>query len=344
MEASVPNSPEPVRTQPPKSPPELEKTTATNHDAAAELKPVYEALRVLSEVVVSKLREPIPHKTRWEKFRSGFVQLAKDVGPLVTGLGSITVSIVVGLLTVTVTASVAFFNYQFNSKQAASTQMSLKTAALADFTEEDDGKRTLAAIKLAAYGTEALPAIKLALGVTHEGIRAGGVQAAEVMYQSRPDLRQTLLTEMLNSFQESNPTLRQGVLEFYISAAPQLQLNEKQILLDQLKPRLRACASEGDAFMRQAAVFLSKGPFTDATELLLQIARDCPHGSTNGEYEAARNQAVIMLPIVMKQQPTSKTLRNHVTETLINLKIDGSSEFNGNIDTVIREIQNLPDS
>lgn len=319
----------------------------TAGEQVPELSSIVQVLGVLSEAIIAELREPPAPATSWQRIRKGFVQFAKDVGPFVTGLGSIAVSIVVGLLTVTVTAGVAFFNYQVNSKQAQATQMNLKTAALNDFIEEDDGKRTLAAIKLAAYGKDALPAIKLALGVTHEGIRTGGAQAAEIMYQSRPDLRPELLAEMSLSFKESNATLRLGVLEFYSRVAPQMMKEEaeQQRFLNELKAELganaKSCSNHDQNFVLQAATFLSKVPFPEVTELLLDIARNCPPGT----HEGARIQAINMLPIVVEDQKLPQSTREMIIGSIRALKVEGQVELNANIETAItaiKEIQSVP--
>jgi hypothetical protein len=307
-----------------------------------DLTSIIQALGMLSEAIIVKLRQPPALATPWERMRNGFVQFAKDVGPFVTGLGSITVSIVVGLLTVTVTASVAFFNYQVNYKQAQTTQMNLKTAALTDFVEVDDGKRTLAAIKLAAYGEDALPAIKLALGVTHEGIRTGGVQAAEIMYQSRPDLRRELLADMSLSFKESNATLRLGVLEFYGKAASQMEEPEQQSFLNELKEKLganaKSCSDHDQNFVKEAAIFLSRVPFPEVTDLLLDIARNCPYDT----HESARIQAINMLPIVVEDQKTPQSTRETIIRSLRALEVEGQDELNANIRTAIEGIQSVP--
>lgn len=314
----------------------------TEVEQVPELSSIVQVLGVLSEAIIAEFREPPAPLTPWQRMRNGFVGFAKDVGPFVTGLGSITVSIVVGLLTVTVTAAVAFFNYQVNSKQAQATEMNLKTAALTDFIEPDDGKRTLAAIKLAAHGEAALPAIKLTLGVDHEGIRTGGVQAAKIMYESRPDLRSILLAEMSRSFRDSNPILRRGVLEFYTKVASQMEKPEQQLFLNELKATLganaKSCSNHDEALVREAATFLSKIPFPEVTELLLDIARNCPHRT----HEDARIQAINMLQIVVEDQKLPLSTRQMIIGSLNALKLEGADEFNASIETAIEQIQSVP--
>jgi hypothetical protein len=168
-----------------------------------------------AEKVTSKLREASKLETNWEKRRKKVAQFAKDFGPLFTGLAAILVSLSIGALTVTLSV----LTYQSNAKQAAANQISLRTTALNDFTETDKDKRALAAIKVAAHGEDALPVIRFALGVSSKEIRAGGVLSAQIVYQSNPDTRQKLLASMAEGFQDPNPLLRLGVLEFYCDEA-----------------------------------------------------------------------------------------------------------------------------
>ena len=293
-----------------------------------------QALENSGRAIVDKVQEP-QQANNWTKFTG----LVKDFGPVFTG----TASIIASLLAITLTGVVAYFTYQFNQKQAAALQTSLRTTALTDFTQAEEGPRTLAAIRLAAYGTDALPAIRMALGVTHEGIRAGGVQTAEVLYRSRPEVRQDLLVEMIRDFDDQNPTLRLGVLEFYIKAAPQLSAQEKRAFLAPLGGRLGShaslCSNENSDFVLKSATFLTKGSFPEAKELLLDIARNCPHGNVN--YEGARIHAINQLFSVVQQQHLPKNEREAIINQLRGLETDASGEFKDNVETAIGQIQSI---
>lgn len=342
MSTSPPNTNKALTTETPAVKPEPEKKqTKEREEQTPALNSIFQVFELVAEGMLIKLREPPPQVSSRRQKWNAFVQLAKDIGPLVTGVASI----LVGIVAVIVTASVGFFNYQFNVNQAEATQRNLKTTALADFIEQDDGKRKLAALKLAAYGAEALPAVKLALGAPHDDIRSGGAQTGVALYQSRPDLRQALLAEMLNWFKESNPTLRLGVLEFYSGAALQLTAEERAAFFAELKLRLgqnaNSCANETGAFVQQSVTFLAVGSFHETKELLLGIAQNCPHAAP--EYAGARNHAVNVLPIVVQQQRLPKNERDAVVSSLRNLKADASDELNSNIDTAIQKIEETRD-
>lgn len=315
-------------------------------DACPELNSLFQAVELVAQAVVLKLREPPRQFTPWEKLGKSTVQFAKDMGPFITGVAGIFASIMVGVLTLTVTATIAYFTYRLNTKQAEVTQTGLKTSALADFTETDQGRRALAAIKLAAYGEDAYPAIKLALGVSHEGIRNGGAETAELMYSSRPDVRTNLMNEMLVSFQDLNPLLRLGVLEFYVRMAPRLTSEEKQIFLNQLKNRLgpqaQLCANESKDFVLEGVTFLGLSSLGDAKDLVLDIARNCPHGVTS-TYEGARIHAVLLLPTVVKQQRLNGDARQGIITELRKLELDASDELKENIQTAVGEIEGIRD-
>ncbi|MDQ2975933.1 MAG: hypothetical protein M3R69_11060 [Acidobacteriota bacterium] len=291
--------------------------------------------------VASKLREASEAETAWQKCRKKVAQFAKDFGPLFTGIAAIMVSLSIGALT----AAISILTLQSNKKQATVNQISLTTTALTDFAETDKEKRALAAIKVAAYGKDALPVIKFALGVKPNEIRLGGVEAAQVVYQSFPNLHQKLLDAMLLYFQDPNPSLRLGVLEFYREAAPQLAPVEREAFWNLLRNRLgtdaQSCVNEDGEFVLDAAQFLAKGLFPDARDYLLNIARNCPHEKGNQKYNGARKQAVGMLPIVLRQLRASKTERDKTVNSLRALELDGSEELKPSINDAISEIEKI---
>ena len=297
-------------------------------------------LEAFADQVVSKLREA-EAEAATHRLRKSVARFAKDFGPLFTGIAAITVSLSIGALTLVISV----LTYQSNAKQATANQISLRTTALTDFTEADKEKRTLAAIKVAAYGEDALPVIKFALSVKSNQIRAGGVEAAQVIYQSSPDLRPRLLAAMVQGFQDPNPILRLGVLEFYRDAALQLTPQEREALWSLLRNRLgrdaQSCVNEDGDFVLAAAQFMATGLFPDARDFLLNIVRNCPHEKGNQEYNGARNQAVRMLPIVLQQRRASKTERDEAVNALRALEPEGSAELRTFIKAAISEIEKI---
>jgi hypothetical protein len=313
-----------------------------NPDMTAEtLKTILEEF---ANQVASKLSENSVPSSTWGRIRKVSAQFAKDFGPLLTGVAAILVSLSIGALTIVISV----FTYQANAKQAAANQINLRTTALNDFADSDEEKRTLAAIKVAAYGEDALPIIRFALGVKSREIRAGGVTSAQVIYQSNPDIRPKLMAMMALSFQDPNPNLRLGILEFYREGKSLLTSQERadfwNLLKTRLGPTANACSNEEGEFILTAVQFLGTGAFSDAKDYLLNIARNCPHEKGNEKYNGARNQAVRVLPTVLQQSHASKAERDDAIRTLQELNADASEQLKSFITAAVSEIQKIQDS
>src|SRR5882762_5153554 len=91
------------------------------------------ALEKSGKAIVVEAQPPKPKG--WTKFAG----LVKDFGPVFTGTASIIASIIASFLAITLTGVVAYFTYQFNQKQAVALQTSLRTTALTDFTQAEEG-------------------------------------------------------------------------------------------------------------------------------------------------------------------------------------------------------------
>jgi hypothetical protein len=291
----------------------------------------------LEEVIVN-VHERLGQRTNWQKFRD----LIKDLGPIVTSSAAVFVTLAIGITT-------CDFNKRqeaIKTQQETLRQADLKRSWLADFTDSDDAKRKVGAIKLAAYGAEALPAIKDALSISkpNEPINEGGRVTAMMIFRSQPTNRPLLLNSTLNWVQDGNATLRLSVLWFYVNASNELSSNEKSAFLEQLKKRLGVsasnCPNEDGEFVLHAATFLTKGPFPEAKGLLLDIARSCPHEKT--EYEGARRQAVRLLPDIVNQQRLQKPDRDAIILALQGLEADASEGLKAIIQTAIESIAAIP--
>src|SRR5438105_3475056 len=81
------------------------------------------------------------------------------------------------LMSLAATVVIAFFVFQLDERQAKANQADLQTKILAELTEKDPDRLTLRAISLARYGEDALPSVRLALGVQSDSIRRGGAIA-----------------------------------------------------------------------------------------------------------------------------------------------------------------------
>lgn len=299
---------------------------------------IFEAI---ADEVASKLGEAEKAETPWQKRRKKVAQFAKDFGPLFTGGAAILVSLSIGVLT----ATISYFTYQSNVKQAAANQINLRTTALNDFADSEKEKRTLAAIRVAAHGEDALPIIRFALGVDSNEIRAGGVASAQFVYQANPECRQKLLSAMAQGFQDANPKLRLGILEFYRDAAPQMTPQEQaafwNLLKTRLGPQAQSCVTEEADFVFNTAQFLAKGLFPDAKDYLLNMVRNCPHENGNQKYSGARNQAVGVLSKVLKERHASKSERDQTVKDLRALEKDASEELKVYLTAAITNIEEI---
>ncbi len=302
-----------------------------------DLEDLFTRIEKSAGAIVGKLQESLGKKTPGQKLMQGI----KDLAPVITSLAAVIVTITIG-----------YSSCKFNERQAALTrdqaavtQADLKRSWLADFTDSDDAKRKIGAIKLAAYGDEALPAIRDALGINNESIRQGGILTALTICRSLPKARAHLLEGMLAYFEEPNSELRLGVLEFYIEASKELNAAEMAAFYKHLKGRLGQnasnCINEEGEFVLKAAIFLALGSFSEAKTLLLDIIRNCPSTAGNDKYEGARNQAVTTLTIVIKKQRASKAERDDVVNSLRVLETDASAEFKSNVEAAISQIQKI---
>ena len=351
-ESKPPERPAPGPTV--KPPLKQEPLAGGNGHVIPELNSIFRALDLIAQRVVAELERPpqesvVPKnwwqrrvqsaKRRW----NSFVPFAKDVGPFFNGFGSICVTIMMGL----VTSYIAWSAFDFNRQQAITNRLIERTAALADFSE-DEKKRSVAAIKLAAFGKDAFPFIKIALRLDDEGMREGGVQTLQNMYQTQPDIRKQILEETAGYFKDKNSVLSFGALKFYSTIAPELS-EEKQRLefIQLLKSHFGAnaglCSNDTGAFVLEAVTFLAACPLNDVKQLLLDIAQNCPHEGTNADYDGARIHAVNMLSDMIEKQHLPKSERDAIVNALRGVKIDASEDLNTNIDKAITRIEGSKD-
>jgi len=331
----------PASYHPVKSSPKPEAPGGANGQVAPEFNSIFQALDLIAQRVVVELEKPPQVVAKnWRRYPkigwTKFVKFAKDVGPFFIGLGSIFASLMI-----------AFNTYTFNKEQAITNRLIEKTAAVADFTE-DEKKRNVAAVKLAAYGMEAFPYIKVALGVDDPNMREGGVQTLQIMYQTQPDIRARLLTETTAYFNDKNQVLSYGALKFYSAIAPELSEDkERPAFVQQLKSHFGvnagSCGKDTGDFVLQAVMFLATCRLNDVRQLLLDIAQNCPHEGSNTDYDGARMHAVNMLAEMIEKQHLPKPEREAIVNTLRGLKDDTRQDVNASIDQAITKIEGSKD-
>lgn len=334
-------------------PPKLETLGNAHGLIASELNSVFRALDLIAERIVAELEKPVQApvepknlrqrfsqfaKRRWERF----VVFAKDLGPFFNGVAGICVSIMIGL----VTSYIAWSNYHFNRQQAITDRLIERTEAVANFGENEK-KRAVAAIQLAAFGKDAFPFIKIALRLDDEGMREGGVQTLLNIYRTQPDIRTELLDETAKYFEEKNPTLSFGVLKFYNTIATELDESQRLWFLEKLKSHFGAnassCAADSGRVVLEVVKFVAACPLNNGKQLLLDIAQYCPHEGTNVDYDGARIHAVNMLSELIEKQHLPRSERDAIVKILRDLKADASAEMTPNLDEAIAQIERSKD-
>jgi len=222
-------------------------------------------LRVSLDSVPHLLAKAVENLAEAAKPESKFKTFFKDYLPALTPIAT---GIIAGM--------VSYYIYQSDhnrSKEALD-----KT--LTEFGEKtDDRARAIAAIKLAAYGDQALPAVKMVLGADDVPLRQGGELVAEQMYRAETVKHEALITKMLSYYGANDPTLRLGVLEWLVKMGHQLSDEEGRRAFDILSTSFGSqgqnCAKQDNHVAMEAANFLLIWSFKDSKELLSGMTTKC---------------------------------------------------------------------
>ena len=151
------------------------------------------------------------------------------------------------------------------------------------------GDNDAAAMKLATYGNQALPAVWIALGSQNPDVRNGAVTVAKHMYMDKTVGREKLSAQMLKNYDE-NPTLRVGVLEWLatIASVGQLSDTDASAALAKVKNAFGSdgnkCRNQDRQLAEAAANFLSAGSFPVEKNLICGMEKNCPkdYGGVQG--------------------------------------------------------------
>jgi len=281
-------------------------------DDIAELKTVLDRLQAASGRIAVDLHT-IPEEKEGVKQWGEFF---KDAGPTITGVLSIGVALLVFFLGNSINRKqvdinekqVSLIEQQTKSRkeevelegkklQLAELEQKLKNAELEAknaslrtevikvLSVKDEKQRTLAAISLAEYGEDALPAVRMALGVADPAIRTGAVKVVSYMFQSGRVERDVLVERLKEYFDAKNPYLHRAVLSCFFSTQSQLSIEEVDWVLTRVRGELADMLpgqykQEDFDFVKGAYLFAGKspnrgvvdrGPTDSATELLLEI-------------------------------------------------------------------------
>lgn len=280
--------------------------------------------------------QPQSSQSLWKRFRDNI----KDIGPFITGIAS---AVIAGL--------VLYYGYQFNDRQAktqagqaetAKAELRLKvltqfSSSIAELNSQDERTKTLAAIRIAQYGEEALPPIKLALGVEQSNIRRGAAEVIYEMFQGNTIEHEKLFAFLQEYIRSKNQYLRRGVLECFVRMEQDLDKEEGEravkIIVDNIDPAARCSKDEDNQILTQAAVFFGNWPHPNSKDFLLKVAsnRDC---------KVAQVQAIDMLPGVAKS--LSREERMLIMIGLKNLEKDSANDgLKENVAGAIEAIQGM---
>jgi hypothetical protein len=200
---------------------------------------------------------------------SQWKSILKDVVPSLTSLAAVFISL----------AALIYTNHQKNLAETSAKDQREKAADVAkkkilgdlikDFgntfgsdTNKADYqlKFQLTAMKLAAYGDRALPAVRMALGADDRGLRTGGILVAQQMYSAETVGRKELTREILGYY-TSSPALRLGVLEWLVEMGHQLSEEDSKLAYDLVKSsfgqRGELCAAQDEQVALEAAATMA---------------------------------------------------------------------------------------
>jgi len=295
---------------------------------------------------VEKLSPPEPKSTKGLK--DYLSALMKDYLPALTPLAAVVVSI-----------AVAYYSSAYNERASASAASETLSKLIAEFDQDGGGtKKTwkndqerqaqeqkaktqkeredrIKAMRLAVYGDQALPAVKITLGAVDDAVRRGSVLVAVQMYRAETVERSKLTKEMLRYF--DNSVLRRGVVEWLLEMDQQLSEVDSRLFFERLKQlfgtEAQNCSKQDEDVARDAADVMGIWHFSDSKDFVLGLAKHCTY------FEGAREQAINALPKVARVLP--KLERTSLITDMVSLAATASSVQKQRIANAIIEIQEI---
>jgi hypothetical protein len=280
-----------------------------------------------------------PKRSPW-----GFI--FKDIAPGLTSLAAVLLSL----------AALIYTNHQKNAadtlakeqreKAADAAQKKFQTDLIGNFgrlpvpAAESDDKR-IVAMKVAVYGEQALPAVRMALGSSDDSLRFGGETVVEQMYLAETVPHQEITQKILSYYPKGSEVLRRGVLEWLGIMGNELQEDDREFalttLLDAFGTHAQICRQKDQELARAGGHVLVawslvvSGEFRDRTkELALGMVENCPDDSARTE---ALNALVAMTKSLSQEEKQSIVVR------LKNCEASSSSSLRPIIDNAITELQ-----
>lgn len=239
-----------------------------------------------------------------------------------------------------VSAVLSYFAYNLNKRDSQSKLAEIRGKLIADFVDKpDDASQAITSLKLAGYGDEALPAVKMSLGSEDERLRRGAAMVAVEMYQAKTMDRDKLLNEILDlNDNTENPFLHRGILEWLVTMKPQLSMAKSEEIYNNVftdlkrrfGTRAEKCVGQNEEFALEAAVFLYNWRSKGSKDFLIGMLENCTA-------EGVRNQAVNTLPGIAAQLPRPE--RDAIVDDLQQKLPKSSPELQILINAAIVDIQ-----
>jgi|GEM_PF-5367319 len=202
---------------------------------------------------------------------SAWKTIFKDILPVLTPIAALFVSWVA-----------FYYANEFNARKSASESSETLGKLISEVGQKtDDRTKTIEAMKLAAYGDQVLPAVKIVLGADDPDLRDGGVQVAKQIYLAETMDRGKLTDEMQKYY--DNPFLRLGALEWFadVESESRLPLSDKasRVLFCKLKKNFgtnaERCTEQGEDLSLAAAQFLSAWAARDSNDFVKGMKEHC---------------------------------------------------------------------
>jgi hypothetical protein len=185
-------------------------------------------------------------------------------------------SLLTPILTALIAGLVAFIGYEFDDHVSRDTLDKITTAFVSEGSDPN-----VTAMKIAAYGDKALPAVRMALGIKEPKLRNGAVKIAAQMYFTETVGRDSLTKKMLKYY--DNPVLRLGVLEWFSTIeSSQIPLSDeyREAFFQKLQKTFGAagenCEDQGPDMAGAAANLLMTGPLANRKNFVLGMDQHCP--------------------------------------------------------------------
>ena len=211
------------------------------------------------------------------KSPSIWTHILKNIFPVLTSVATVGIAV----------ATLVYTNNQKNADQDAAQKKALtdllndfgNTTVPSDPNSAEELKLGIAAMRLAAYGEQALPAVRMAFGASDSGLQYGGLLVAEQIYRANTMEHSKLIQEIFDFYRGRSPTLQQSVLKWLVRMKNELSNEEGRLAIDMLRQSFGAkgenCPNQNVGVAMEATNVLPIWPSGDSKELLGGMSVNC---------------------------------------------------------------------